>query len=69
MSSLPPSTSPDQSRSTSASSSSVTKSELASLNLKRGPPFSAMSAVSPRRKSTVITLPGSRPWISRPASG
>ena len=69
ISTLPPSTSPSQSRSTAASSSSTTKSEIAGVNLKCGPPFSASISVSPSRKSTVITDPSGRPCTSSPALG
>ena len=41
---------------------------MASLNLKIGPPLSAVNVCPSSSKATVITVPGGLPWISWPAS-
>ena len=41
---------------------------MASVNLKIGPPLSAVKLCPSSSKATVSTVPGVCPWISRPAS-
>jgi hypothetical protein len=46
----------------------MTCSEMASLNVNTGPPFSAVNGWPSSSNATVITVPAGLPWISRPAS-
>ncbi len=64
----PPADSFVQKWSTSAWVSQLTCSEMASLNLKNGPPLSAVNVCPSSSKATVITDPAGLPWISFPAS-
>ena len=57
-----------QKRSSSSCESQKTCSETASLNLKTGPPFSAVNDWPSSTNATVMTEPAGRPWISLPAS-
>ena len=41
---------------------------MASLNLKSGPPLSAVNGCPSSSKATVITDPAGLPWTSFPAS-
>src|SRR4029077_1164061 len=59
--SSPPSHSLSQQRSTSAWVLHLTTKEIASVNLKCGPPLSAVNSWPSRRKLTVIADPSGRP--------
>jgi hypothetical protein len=58
--SSPPSESVLQSRSTSSWLSQLTSKEIASLNVKSGPPFKAVNVWPSSSKLTVITIPSAR---------
>src|SRR5437773_6059931 len=66
--SLPPAESFVQNLSTSACVLQFTTNEMASVNLKCGPPLSATNSSPSSRNSTVMTDPAGRPETRSPSS-